>query len=242
MNMKNSTPAHQAVYPPATCMSCHENAYAWYGVTIKTPGGTSHHGRKAGQDCISSGCHKVSYNQFITAARVRPVMRGALNSMNQRVLPAGSLASSMLPGDLSAFSHAGVLPGQCQTCHNAQAATGMPAKHLQTRLSCDACHRTTAWKPAQFSHQGVLPGQCQVCHNNAAATGKPARHFVTAKSCDSCHRTVAWVPVSYSHLSPLYQPQADKNTCVSCHVTNGELIPRQMRGNSRPKLPVRPGP
>ena len=176
------------------------------------------------------------------AARVRPVMRGALNTINQRVLPGGGLGASIGQGDLSPFSHAGVLPGQCQTCHNAQIAKGIPARHVHTTLSCDSCHRTTTWTPAQFSHQGVLPGQCQVCHNSAAATGKPGRHFVTARSCDACHRTVTWVPVSYSHLSPLYQAQADKPTCVSCHVTNGELIPRIMRGNNRPKLPGRPGP
>jgi hypothetical protein len=238
MNMKGNTPAHVAVGTP--CIDCHEGGYKWYGVTMTTKA-VGHEGRKAGQDCIA--CHTKVYTKFSgAAARVRPVMRGALNSINQRVLPDSRLGSSTLQGDLPAFSHAGVLPGQCQTCHNGQAAKGLPAKHLQTRLSCDACHRTTAWKPAQFSHQGVLPGQCQVCHNNAAATGKTGRHFVTAKSCDACHRTVAWVPVSYSHLSPLYQPQADKTTCVSCHITNGELIPRVMRGNNRPKLPIRPGP
>jgi hypothetical protein len=170
-------------------------------------------------------------------------MRGALNSVNQRVMPGDISSSSMLTGDSLVFDHAGVAPGQCRTCHNGQSATGIPVKHLQTRMSCDNCHRTTAWKPAQFSHQGVLPGQCQTCHNSAAASGKPGGHFVTARSCDSCHRTVAWVPVSYAHLSPLYQPQPDKSTCVSCHVTNGEIIPRQMRGNNRPKpVPVRPAP
>jgi hypothetical protein len=239
MNMKGNTPAHTAV-ATATCMSCHEYLYTWYGVTIRTPGSANHHGRKTGQDCTD--CHARTYTQFSDAARVRPVMRGALNSMNQRILPDGRLGSSAFQGDLSVFSHAGVSPGQCQTCHNAQAAQGMPTRHLQTRLSCDTCHRTTAWKPAQFSHQGVMPGQCQACHNNAAATGKTARHFVTARSCDACHRTVAWVPASYSHLSPLYQPQVDKTTCVSCHVTNGELIPRQLRGNNRPKPPGRTSP
>jgi hypothetical protein len=126
------------------------------------------------------------------------------------------------------------------TCHNGQAAKGKPVKHLVTRASCDTCHRTTAWKPAQFNHQGVLLGQCFTCHNGTSATGKSSSHFVTARSCDACHRTIAWVPVSYSHLSPLYRAQVDKNTCVSCHITNGEIIPRQLRGGPRPR-PTPPG-
>ncbi|GEM_PF-4173955 len=170
-------------------------------------------------------------------------MRGALNTINQRVMPDASFGLSVLSGEEQPFSHAGVLPGQCQTCHNGQAAVGMPARHLQTRLSCDNCHRSTAWKPAQFSHQGVVPSQCQTCHNSVVAGGKSGGHFVTTRSCDTCHRTVAWLPVSYAHMSPLYQPQPDKSTCVSCHVINGEIIPRQMRGNNRPKpIPVRPAP
>jgi hypothetical protein len=89
--------------------------------------------------------------------------------------------------------------------------------------------------PAQFSHLGSMQGQCNTCHNGASATGKPAGHFVTVRSCDSCHRTVGWTPVLYSHLSPAYHPMPDKSTCVSCHITNGEIIPRQLRGGPRPK-------
>jgi hypothetical protein len=153
-----------------------------------------------------------------------------------------------LPGKVSssrlAFDHQGVLPGQCKTCHNGQAARGLPAKHLANKASCDNCHRTTAWAPAQFSHNGVSFGQCLTCHNGVLASGRPgATHFLTARSCDACHRTLAWVPVSYSHLSAAYRPAADKPTCVSCHVTNGEIIPRQLRGNPRVRpVPVPPGP
>jgi hypothetical protein len=238
MNMKSNATAHGTV-SGFTCMSCHEGGYKWFGVTMVTKG-VGHEGRKAGQDCIP--CHKSTFAKFVTAARVRPVMRGALNTLSQHVLIDGNLTTGPADGT-QVFNHVGVLPGQCQTCHNAMAAKGKPAKHLQTTLACDSCHRTSAWKPAQFSHDGVQPGQCQACHNPASATGKASGHFVTVRSCDSCHRTVAWVPVSYQHLSPLFHPQADKSTCLSCHVTNGEIIPRQMRGNNRPKpVPVRTGP
>jgi hypothetical protein len=243
MNMKGNTAAHQAV-GTAQCIACHEGTpvYKWYGVTIVTRA-VGHEKRKAGEDCIS--CHTKVYTKFSgAAARVRPVMRGAMNTISQRVIPdltAGGSAAQA--GAATPFNHAAVLPGQCQTCHNGNVAKGIPVKHVKTTMSCDSCHRTTAWKPAQFSHQGVPQNQCQVCHNSASATGKPSGHFVSTRSCDSCHKTVAWLPVAYSHTSPLYQPQVDKPTCVSCHVTNSEIIPRQMRGNNRPKpVPVRTGP
>ena len=236
--MKGSTPDHTAV-AALTCETCHENQYTWFGVTIKTPGSANHHGRTAGQDCISSGCHKKSYSQFTTGARVRPLLRSALVGGVARLLPDGPESDNANSVSTQAFNHLGVSPGQCQTCHNGQLARGLPAKHLVTRESCDLCHRTTSWTPAQFGHQGVVRGQCQVCHNGLAAPAKPSGHFVTARSCDACHRTIGWEPVNYSHLSPLYRFAPDKTSCVACHVTNGELIPRQLRGSPRPR-PVPP--
>jgi len=241
MNMKNNATAHNAV-STATCMSCHEGTpkYTWYGVSITTKG-VGHEGRKAGQDCVP--CHQRSFNKFITLARVKPVLRSAITMSSPRMMPEfpGSTAEGGV--EVSArFNHQGVLPGQCQSCHNGQLAKGLPVKHVMTRLSCDTCHRNTAWTPAQFNHQGTLAGQCQSCHNGSGAAGKPSGHFFTTRSCDSCHRTVAWVPVTYTHLAPGYQPQVDKPTCVSCHITNGEIIPRQLRGGPRPKpIPVTPG-
>jgi hypothetical protein len=233
MNMKGNTNAHNAV-AAYTCITCHEGTprYTWYGVNIVTrPVG--HEGRRAGQDCVSSGCHRRSFSQFSNEARVRPVLRAAVGGAGTRLMPDGTALPPI--AGAQGFDHRGVLPGQCQTCHNGQAARGQPARHLVTRASCDTCHRNTAWTPAEFNHQGVLPGQCQTCHNGSAAAGKSSGHFVTARSCDACHVTVGWVPVNHSHISPLYRPTPDKSGCVSCHVTNGEIIPRQLRGGPRPR-------
>jgi hypothetical protein len=123
------------------------------------------------------------------------------------------------------FSHVGVTPGACFTCHNGAAARGKPGKHLPTSMSCDSCHRTTAWVPANFTHTGIAPNSCVTCHNGAGARGKPANHFVTAKSCDSCHRTTSWVPVtSYTHVSPAFVRHSGGVMCASCHMTNSEVI------------------
>jgi hypothetical protein len=163
--------------------------------------------------------------------------------MLPRMLPPGLGEPGGTEAAGQPFNHAGVAPGQCKTCHDGLTATARPARHVVTSMSCDQCHRTTTWLPAQYGHQGVARGTCLTCHNGLSAPGKPANHFVTARSCDSCHRTLTWSPAEYTHLSPLYKPAPDKTRCVACHVTNGEMIPRQLRAGPRPRpvpIPIPP--
>jgi hypothetical protein len=233
---------HQAVPKPTyTCMSCHETPYKWYGVTIRVRDGANHH---AGQDCDGSGCHKNTSSSFRSLLRPVPVKRAAVNGALPRMLPFQP-ASEGNPA-AQPFNHMGVTAGQCLTCHNGQMARGRPVKHFGQRMSCDSCHRTSSWLPAQYGHPGVVAGQCAACHNGTDASGKPGPHFVTVRACDSCHRPLAWKPANYQHLSPAYQPASDKPRCVDCHVTNGEVIPRQLHGNPRTRpvpvpAPQRPG-
>jgi hypothetical protein len=226
--------AHTAV-ASKTCMSCHETKYTWFGVKMKTrPSG--HH---TGVDCKGSGCH--TYNGGFRGL-VKPIMRGALvNPELGRLLPNMQLTQPGLSTATTSFDHTGVQPGQCKTCHDGQHASGMPARHLMVTSSCDSCHRTTAWVPAQFSHSGISPNTCLVCHNGMGASARPSGHFMSPRSCDSCHKTTAWQPVNYSHLSPAFRPMPDKLTCISCHVSNSEIIPRQMRART-PGKPIPIGP
>jgi hypothetical protein len=226
--------------PPFLCMSCHELNYAWFGVAIKTRDGANHF---KGQDCDGSGCHRNDGTGRSMLAQLRPipVRRAALNSALPRMLPRG-LAPASENAAAERFDHRGVAAGQCLSCHNGQLAIGRPAKHYGQRLSCDSCHRSTAWRPAQFTHPANTAGQCANCHNGVDATPRPGNHFITVRACDSCHRPVAWTPVRYQHLSPAYQALPDRTTCVSCHITNGEVIPRQMHGNPRVKPVPVPGP
>jgi hypothetical protein len=110
----------------------------------------------------------------------------------------------------ASYSHAGVAPGACMTCHNGSMATGKPSGHVLTTSSCDSCHRTTAWVPAGFNHMGVAAGTCTTCHG-VTATGKPNGHVVTTDSCDKCHRTTAWLPASFDHTGVV------PGTCATCH-------------------------
>ncbi len=99
----------------------------------------------------------------------------------------------------ASFSHAGISPGACLSCHNGTISTGKPNGHVLTTASCDSCHRTTAWTPAGFNHTGVVPGTCTTCHNGTTATGKSSGHVLTTLSCDSCHRTTTWLGAAFNH-------------------------------------------
>ena len=70
--------------------------------------------------------------------------------------------------------------------------------HILTTASCDACHGTNAWLPANFSHAGVS-GNCGSCHNGVSATGKTPNHILTTESCGVCHNTNAWLPARFDH-------------------------------------------
>jgi hypothetical protein len=221
------------------CMSCHEAGMSWTNanVTVRPSGHTKT--KAAPNDCGNSGCH--TYNGGFRAL-LKPVMRGALVSPEtSRVRP--DLQTGMLTrGSLgNSYDHANVRSGQCKTCHDGKLASGMPARHLMVTNSCDTCHRPTSWTPAQFSHNGVSANTCMACHNGISASAKPPGHFMTARSCDSCHKSIGWTPVQYQHISPQYQPSPGVLTCTGCHITNGEIIPRQMRGLNRTKpIPVGP--
>jgi hypothetical protein len=237
MKPGSQVPHNNAKLGGVQCQGCHENGMAWFGVTglkVRTPSKHTTASRMAPNDC--SNCHDLGGFR----ALMRPVMRQALvNPDLARIrpnLPTGRVSRGSLG---NSFDHKGVEVGQCKTCHDGKSASGMPARHLMVTVSCDTCHRTSTWTPAQFNHSGVSPNTCLACHNGMGASGKPAGHFMSARSCDSCHKNLAWKPVNYQHLSPLYKPSPDMLSCVSCHITNGEIIPRQMRGLNRTKpIPV----
>ena len=114
------------------------------------------------------------------------------------------------------FTHNGVKPGSCSTCHNNSTAVGKPATHMPSTFSCDSCHRSTvSWAGAVFRHQGIAPGACVSCHNGIQARGKPAAHVATTASCDTCHLVGAanWRLVSgvFNHAGVV------PGTCGTCH-------------------------
>jgi len=196
-----------------TCKSCHTSGDKWYGVSLSTATVGSHQSSTSSQDCIN--CHSETGSSFGGAAAAAAAKRIVRAANGPALRPVG------LP-----YSHLGVLSGTCASCHAPNGtATAMPANHLPTLLSCDSCHRTTAWLPALFGHAGVAAGSCANCHTGNWATPKPTGHMLTNRTCDTCHHsTTSWTPETYSHLDAIYSPHPASVQCVACHITNTEQV------------------
>ena len=214
----------------ANCASCHDGQFT--GVRSKP---RDHPPTTA--DC--SQCHNTNSFDGGRRATVKATKGTATMPARRGATPATTSAPSTTkpsvaapPGASGATSrmrgsvHIGVMPGACASCHNGTAAPGRPARHLASSMSCDSCHRTTAWTPANYTHAGVAAGSCATCHNAIGAKGKPAGHFVTMRSCDNCHRATSWKPLApYQHLSPLYPTRHPAvASCTVCHVGNSEMV------------------
>jgi hypothetical protein len=185
------------------CESCHVQ-----GVFKGTP-----------RDCVT--CHMAGNRMGATAKPAQHVPTTAPCESCHRT-------TGWIP---ASYSHAGVAPGTCMTCHNGTMSTGKPSGHVLTTSSCDTCHRTTAWSPAGFNHIGVAPGTCATCHG-VTATGKPNGHVATTDSCDKCHRTTAWLPASFDHTGVV------PGTCATCH--NGTTA-KGVGGGNPSRYPLNSG-
>jgi predicted CXXCH cytochrome family protein len=116
------------------------------------------------------------------------------------------------------------LPTLCSACHDNVLAQGMPADHISTALSCDACHTTqgfllTAKQDVDHSLFGVQ--RCIICHNNANAEGKSATHIASSDLCEACHVNRGWTPVLTVDHSQV------KGSCYSCHdgtIATGQAV------------------
>ncbi len=121
------------------------------------------------------------------------------------------------------FDHLGIRVGGCLDCHNGRITTGKPFgptargfDHATTSASCDSCHSTRGWTPANsLDHTGfTVATNCVRCHDGTGALGKIATHMPTANNCISCHSPVipGFRPTSWNHTQ---MPVA--NQCAVCH-------------------------
>jgi hypothetical protein len=125
----------------------------------------------------------------------------------------------------SSFTHAGVAPNTCATCHNGAAAKGKPSGHFVSAQSCASCHRTTAWSPptayrhlspAFRQHAGSV--KCASCHttNNEVVVWKSAAF---KPDCAGCHgnsfKPAAHVKVATPRI--LYTVTELRDCSGSCH-------------------------
>ena len=117
----------------------------------------------------------------------------------------------------------------CASCHLKDYQNTNNPNHAQQGFSqtCEGCHTTNAWSPANFDHSKtqfpltgqhtVPPRQCSDCHVNNnynitnttcvschlkdyQGTNNP-NHVQQGipQTCDVCHTTSAWQPANYDH-------------------------------------------
>ncbi len=139
----------------------------------------------------------------------------------------------------------------CVSCHLKDFQGTTNPNHTQQGFAqtCETCHNTAAWQPAQFDHSksgfpltgahATTPcSQCHVnnnynltntacvsCHqtdyNNAVT---PINHVQLAfpTTCQNCHDTVSWMNGTFDHTSTGFALTGAHATtpCAQCHVNN----------------------
>jgi predicted CXXCH cytochrome family protein len=138
----------------------------------------------------------------------------------------------------------------CVSCHLKDYQNTNNPNHVQRGFpqSCEVCHSTAAWIPAQFNHAasgfpltGAHAGlQCSQCHinNNYNLTSTACvschlkdfqgttnpNHISSGfpQQCQVCHSTTAWIPASFNHNNTPFPLTGAHGTvpCASCHVNN----------------------
>jgi hypothetical protein len=127
----------------------------------------------------------------------------------------------------ASFSHTGIAPGTCSTCHNGTTATGKSGSHFVTTRSCDACHSTTAWTPTlKYSHttpyyrqhnSGVLCANCHTSNNEIIAW----KYGTYKPDCAGCHANRFKADSHKKTETPttvLYTVGELKDCAGSCHL------------------------
>ncbi|MFQ5506175.1 MAG: hypothetical protein ACE5F1_15505, partial [Planctomycetota bacterium] len=141
-------------------------------------------------------------------------------------------------------------PRTCVGCHlqSYNNATNPNHKLAGFPTTCETCHTTLAWKPANFDHSRffTLTGKhktarCNQCHVNGIFKGTPRtcvgchlqsynnatnpNHKLAGfpTTCDTCHTTLAWKPSTFDHsrFFPLIGKHLNTK-CSACHV-NGKF-------------------
>ena len=111
----------------------------------------------------------------------------------------------------------------CVSCHlkDFQGTTNPNHQQAGFAQTCEVCHNTTAWQPAQFDHSKsafpltgmhtVPPRQCTDCHVNN-------NYNITTTTCVSCHLKDYQGTTNPNHVTSNF-PQ----TCEQCHNTTSWL-------------------
>jgi len=139
----------------------------------------------------------------------------------------------------------------CVSCHLKDFQATTNPNHVQQGFAqtCESCHNTAAWQPAQFDHSksgfpltgahATTPcAQCHVnnnytitntacvsCHQNDYNTAvSPVNHIQLGfpTTCQNCHDTVSWLNGKFDHSTTGWALTGTHATtpCAQCHVNN----------------------
>jgi hypothetical protein len=199
----------------ASCDQCHTGFASFVGAN-------QHAGVIASAGtCANSGCHAPG-----GAGMQKPT-----GSAHIPTTLSCNWCHNMTTFNPSSFTHAstqGVVPSQCETCHNGTYASlnvlgkaqASPA-HIATTAPCDQCHTGYASFAGANFHAGVIAsaGTCATsgCHAaGGAGTQKPTgnAHIPTTLSCNWCHNMTTFNPSSFTHSTT---QGVVPGQCVTCH-------------------------
>ena len=197
----------------AQCDTCHRSTTVWTGASFAHPA-------TAAGTC--STCHVAggASRVFKTATHIPTAAQCDTCHKN---------FSSFKPAVMSHTGTTGpIAAGNCATCHGgAYTSVNAQAKnqgHFITTRSCDSCHGTTVWSPANtYSHISIgykahTFRTCNTCHttNNEVIAWKNAAY---KPDCAGCHASKFGEHQHVKVNSPrlLYTVAELKNCAGSCH-------------------------
>ena len=216
---------------PGQCSTCHNGSFAGMNALGKPSG---HVATTASCDT----CH-TGFQSFVTSTFDHTgVTPGSCATCHTQGGSGMAKPSNHIPTTLSCdlchstggtfststFTHSatqGVVPGQCNTCHNGAYTTwnalGQSAGHVVTTASCDTCHTSgyATFAGAGFNHTGVAPGSCATCHvQGGSGMAMPSNHIPTTVACDACHNTSTFSTSTFTHSAA---QGVIPGQCSTCH-------------------------
>ena len=213
---------------PTDCNSCHQANYA----ATTNPNHVAsnfpttcdelpQHGRLAARD-LRPPDDAVPADRRAPAGGLREVPRGRPHHRHPDrllLLPPGELSATTNPNH-----KASGFPTTCETCHTTGAWRPANFDHQTTRFPLTGAHRRVDCAKCHVGRPATpaRPTDCYACHQaNYEATTNPnhvAAGFPT--TCESCHTTSAWRPANFDHQTTRF-PLTGAHTrvdCAKCHV------------------------
>ncbi|MFI5253007.1 MAG: hypothetical protein ACHQQQ_11320 [Bacteroidota bacterium] len=223
---------HHYAGTPIACISCHQNEF-------QTAANPNH--ILAGFDVDCARCHSSTATTWSNGFDHNQT-RFPLSGAHRTVLCSQCHTNNV-------FTH---LKTDCYSCHIQNFTSAQSPNHVSLGFdhSCQNCHTTTAWQPAQFDHSTthfLLTGahitvacqschvngnyqitytSCYQCHNTNFNTSSNPNHVAGnfSHDCTTCHTTTAWSPANFDHNTTHFSLTGAHVSvaCVACH-TNGNF-------------------